>query len=441
MLERPRFALPKDAAQAAQLEARLLAEQAGRARAVLLFLAPTLFIIWRILAEPLAASAWVRAAFWLTVALGAARWGVLAYVARAAPGPGVVRRGRRLAFSTSLAMGLAFAGLNLAALPHLDLVELALLTIIASGVNAVALASLAAVSLPGYFVYMVPNFLSLAYAGAHAASAEMAFYLPLLIVIYAFSLSAMAFWMHAHLRGVILLNLELRESALRDPLTGLRNRRFLTEFLDPESERVLRSWIGAGHHAGPPESLGFFFLDVDHFKSINDRHCHDGGDAILRQLADRLRVTTRASDLLLRWGGEEFVVVARGLERVEVRPLAERLRQRVSALPFRLPDGGSLRVTCSVGYCLFPFETRRPLLVPASQVLTIADRALSVAKRLGRDNATGIAAAADGTAGEEELRRALDEDVLAAAARGLVLLETGGPRAAALAAVVAGAEA
>jgi diguanylate cyclase (GGDEF)-like protein len=144
---------------------------------------------------------------------------------------------------------------------------------------------------------------------------------------------------------------------LEDPLTGLGNRRMLTRF------------------TGPDRPGCAVFVDVDEFKLVNDVFSHDVGDAVLRTVADLLRSVARAEDHLLRYGGDEFVVLAAGDEAV-ARTIAHRVREAVSSYPWSKVAPG-LRVTVSVGAGAASSQGSDPLLA--------ADRALLAAKREGRN--------------------------------------------------------
>ena len=152
---------------------------------------------------------------------------------------------------------------------------------------------------------------------------------------------------------------ELEEASLTDPLTGLRNRRFLDRQMPADVALTLRHYeqpsgavVTADHDS--EQDLLFFLIDIDHFKRINDAHGHMAGDAVLMQMRGRLEQVFRATDYLVRWGGEEFLIVARGTPRRRAAELAERARQAVSAQPFELDGGLRLALTCSVGFSAFP---------------------------------------------------------------------------------------
>ena len=130
----------------------------------------------------------------------------------------------------------------------------------------------------------------------------------------------------------------LREQATTDPLTGVATRRTILETLDRELERSLR--VGA--------PCAVVFVDLDHFKGVNDTHGHAAGDAVLRQAAATMRSTLRPYDLIGRYGGEEFVVVLPGCDAAGAQAAAERLRASIAAAAVAVGNA-TLRVTCSLG--------------------------------------------------------------------------------------------
>ena len=198
----------------------------------------------------------------------------------------------------------------------------------------------------------------------------------------------------------------LREASLTDPLTGLRNRRFLSEVLGDDIALVLR------HHederragrAPPPEAdLVFFLVDVDHFKRVNDEHGHSVGDRVIVELCRRLRTVFRASDHLVRWGGEEFLVVARDMARGHAAELAERAREVVAAEPVHIDDGHLVHCTVSLGFACFPLTPDWPRTPDWHEVVDLADAALYAAKQAGRNGWVGVLGS--GTLDDAALRR------------------------------------
>ncbi len=183
---------------------------------------------------------------------------------------------------------------------------------------------------------------------------------------------------------------ELRELSLTDTLTGLRNRRYLELRLDDDLRLCLRRFETpdvAG--PGPDADLLLMLLDLDHFKRINDVHGHAAGDAVLVQLAARLRQVFRETDSLVRWGGEEILALARETDRCDAAELAARVCAAVSDEPFEIGPGETVRVTVSIGFCAFPLDPRHPRLWDWRACLALADSALYAAKAQGRNGYVG----------------------------------------------------
>ncbi|MFL6585488.1 MAG: diguanylate cyclase domain-containing protein [Luteimonas sp.] len=177
-------------------------------------------------------------------------------------------------------------------------------------------------------------------------------------------------------------NAQLDAATRLDPLTQVPNRRELQEWLAREA-------VHAPGRRGT-DALFFFMLDIDAFKRINDGHGHQAGDEALVQFAARMRALTRDGDLLLRWGGEEFMLVARLDDADAAAGLAERIRSTVADTPIALAHGASLRLTCSIGFAPWPFSPAWPTLGDWQQTIAIADRCLYAAKDGGRDAWVGL---------------------------------------------------
>ncbi|WP_457426557.1 two-component regulator propeller domain-containing protein [Roseateles sp. P5_E7] len=185
---------------------------------------------------------------------------------------------------------------------------------------------------------------------------------------------------------------ELQMSSVTDPLTGLHNRRFLSDHIEHDLAASLRrsQEVLTGSGKALDTDNVFLLLDVDAFKRINDRHGHAAGDTVLVQFGARLQSVLRESDYLVRWGGEEFLAVARDTDRVRADELAERMRAVIADTPFTLDDGSELEVSCSIGFACVPFESERPQARSWQQVLNLADLGLYAAKRSGRDAWVGV---------------------------------------------------
>jgi diguanylate cyclase (GGDEF)-like protein len=213
---------------------------------------------------------------------------------------------------------------------------------------------------------------------------------------------------------------QIEEASLTDPLTMLRNRRFLEQTIGADLEHAARAHED-GSGAGERDLIALM-LDLDHFKSVNDTFGHAAGDAVLTVVADILRKTFRRSDSIVRWGGEEFLVVVRFADRARAAELAEKLRAAIAAHPFVLPDGSVLRRTCSIGVAAWPFDVEAPRAVEWTRVLDLADAALYAAKRSGRD-AWVVVAEANPSADAQEAARvaeAFHHDPAQAVAEGLI---------------------
>ena len=163
---------------------------------------------------------------------------------------------------------------------------------------------------------------------------------------------------------------QIRQLATHDDLTGLLNRRAMLDRMQLEQRRSLRS--------GSP--LLIAQLDIDHFKVVNDTHGHAAGDLVLQSFADTVRRNVRDTDVLARWGGEEFVLLLCDTPAADAVALMERLRQAVQAMQVPVAQGGQpITVTVSIGLA------RHAPADPLAGTLERADRALYAAKAGGRN--------------------------------------------------------
>jgi two-component system, cell cycle response regulator len=163
---------------------------------------------------------------------------------------------------------------------------------------------------------------------------------------------------------------QMYESALRDGLTRAFNKKYFLDRLEVELRFAQRHGT----------ELSLIIIDVDHFKLVNDTYGHLAGDEILSGLAERVQKIIRHEDTFARYGGEEFAVICRGITAEGTTAFAERIRRAVSERPFVF-EGESISVTASVGVSLFPDES----IGEPRELIEIADRALYVAKRSGRN--------------------------------------------------------
>ena len=188
-------------------------------------------------------------------------------------------------------------------------------------------------------------------------------------------------------------NLELQEASYTDALTGLWNRRFLEETLAAEAGQVLRSYQRAdtsGKGNVERRDLVFLMVDVDFFKRVNDDYGHTTGDVLLRKVAERLSRIMRKSDVLIRWGGEEFMILTRSSDRSEITVFCSRILNAIALEPFDLTSGVEVRKTCSIGWAPYPWSQSAFEAICAEEVIELADTALYLAKSMGRNQSVGF---------------------------------------------------
>ncbi len=172
----------------------------------------------------------------------------------------------------------------------------------------------------------------------------------------------------------------LEQLSLSDQLTGAHNRHFLKKFMPQELAKLKRD-----HASNINESLGLMMVDIDYFKKINDTYGHDAGDKVLVQFTKILSECCRESDWLVRWGGEEFVIVARGQSIEGLEQLAERIRCQIELHKFDLGCKQTVNCCCSIGITSFPFVKNHFETLTWEQTLNFADLALYLAKNNGRN--------------------------------------------------------
>ncbi len=165
-------------------------------------------------------------------------------------------------------------------------------------------------------------------------------------------------------------NRKLEMASFTDTLTGLANRRYLMQ----NFPRLLADHKGT-------QGLAIMIIDLDALKPINDQHGHAAGDELIVEVSRTLRQAIRPDDILVRWGGDEFVVVAQAQHVEHACMLAERIRERVAKMKCVLPKGAVVRTSSSIGLTCLPFVPGRPDAVSWEHAIKIADLALYRAKR------------------------------------------------------------
>ncbi|MBD8529727.1 MULTISPECIES: diguanylate cyclase [unclassified Massilia] len=186
-----------------------------------------------------------------------------------------------------------------------------------------------------------------------------------------------------HMASIIAICLEnvisnemLKYIGLTDPLTGIYNRRYIDRRLVEEIARARRQ----------DYRISFMFIDVDHFKQVNDSIGHQAGDDVLREVAARIKMELRLSDALARFGGEEFVVLLIDADLAAAAIVADRIRAGVADKPFDLAGGQCLDVSVSIGVAVLDDYARDHAIEGvAQQLVASADAALYQAKETGRN--------------------------------------------------------
>jgi len=159
-----------------------------------------------------------------------------------------------------------------------------------------------------------------------------------------------------------------------DSLTGLKNRHYLNE----ESIAKMRE-----HRVSKNSDIALFMIDIDHFKRVNDTYGHSIGDIVLKEFAALLQSCTRGSDVVIRWGGEEFLIICKETDRAYISLLGNRILDYSQKHVYKTPKG-DIRCTCSVGFICFHQDIPR-----WREFLDIADTNLYLAKNSGRNKGVG----------------------------------------------------
>jgi diguanylate cyclase (GGDEF)-like protein len=196
-------------------------------------------------------------------------------------------------------------------------------------------------------------------------------------------------------------NNTLKEAVMKDPLTGLMNRRYMFEVEERKIRRFIESRERKIHLIDNRNLLeieknndsvyGVIMMDIDHFKRVNDLYGHDAGDVVLKGIAEIMQDSVRADDILIRWGGEEFLIVLKNIPMRKLFEVAKKIRKAIEMHPFDTQNGSTVWVTASMGVVFLPFFSLEPKLLTFENVITIADMALYYSKENGRDMATFVA--------------------------------------------------
>ena len=191
-------------------------------------------------------------------------------------------------------------------------------------------------------------------------------------------------------------NDRLRLLSLQDPLTNLHNRRYISEFVSELTMNFiirkvhLQEGIDKRNTSTHQKVMGVFMIDLDHFKMVNDTYGHCAGDTVLVSISRVLAKQIRADDFIVRWGGEEFLIILNNTDPEFLDVFARRILKAVEETPIRISDETTIYKTCSIGYCSLPFHTGAPDLLDLEQTINVSDFAMYLAKEKGRNRAARI---------------------------------------------------
>jgi len=271
--------------------------------------------------------------------------------------------------------------------------------------------------LPIYFVYSSTVFL-IPTAGIYLLNKEISSPMIALGMIFYMLVSTMAIRLSRDLRESLLLrydndqlvrslevekthteqlnaqlmdkNRELNELSLMDPLTSLRNRRYLFDIVMPEIEAYGRNHSrevsGKNNRSmDARKGYGVFIVDIDHFKQVNDNYGHDSGDMVLVQFASKLRESVRHDDVVSRFGGEEFIVVLKRVDETSAAEIAKKMLSAIQLFPFLVTGQRTIHLTCSMGFVYYPPPDAHGEGMTFEKTISTADSALYYAKSHGRN--------------------------------------------------------
>ncbi len=195
---------------------------------------------------------------------------------------------------------------------------------------------------------------------------------------------------------LVKLNDQLKKASATDSLTGLKNRRFLDDFIEMEISAIDRQLSDLGGEQNKTQrvdiapGLVFMMIDLDGFKLINDTYGHHAGDQALKQVRDILQSCCRESDIIIRWGGDEFLIIGRNTNANNAEKLAERIRYRLAQHTYRLGGDAIGRMSGSIGFALYPFVPLTPGFCSWEKIIAVADRGAYIAKENGRNAWVGL---------------------------------------------------
>ena len=178
---------------------------------------------------------------------------------------------------------------------------------------------------------------------------------------------------------LLSLNNKLQQASITDSLTGLKNRRYLQEITLKQTAEIDREFEVAKLH-GKQRRMFFGMIDLNKLKMLNDTYGHEIGDKAIVHIANILTQECRLTDTIVRWGGDEFMVLGHVHDEITLERIAERIRSTVESTPMMIDDEQSVQLSCAIGLTFYPFCAHLPKLLNWEQITAIADRAMYLAK-------------------------------------------------------------
>ncbi len=190
-------------------------------------------------------------------------------------------------------------------------------------------------------------------------------------------------------------NEKLEELSLVDPLTKLKNRRYLFENFIHEIESDVKNMViekSGNNKRLKKENVGYSILiiDIDYFKNVNDKYGHECGDMILEEFSSKLTDMVRKDDVVSRIGGEEFVIILKQITNENAYDHAEKIRKNIESSDFNISQDRNIKITCSIGLINYPFFNSSKEYLKFDQALFLADKALYYGKENGRNRSVNV---------------------------------------------------
>jgi diguanylate cyclase (GGDEF)-like protein len=193
-----------------------------------------------------------------------------------------------------------------------------------------------------------------------------------------------------------MANKELKELTLHDPLTQLYNRRCVCEFIADLTDSFIKQkkameFTPQKRYSNlDDEVIGLYLIDIDFFKNVNDTYGHTAGDNVLTKIAETIKSLVRSDDFIIRWGGEEFLIILNRAKVEHLKTFSKRILELIRATPFELSGNETIYKTCSIGCISLPFGPGKMDLLTLEQGINLADVAMYQAKERGRNRAIHI---------------------------------------------------